>query len=103
MRQARSSFSPKLLRHLKLSLPDPLPFSGVEFEPRQTMKYQSKINVIELMQAARSELEEGAPELYKIFLLAVAVGLRRKELDLLEWPSFRWEDCLIRIQPTEWS
>ena len=101
MRQARSLFSPKLLRHLKLSLPDPLPFSGIEFEPRQTMKYQSKINVVELMQTARKELGEAAPESYKIFLLAVAVGLRRKEIDLLKWSSFRWEDCLLRIQPTE--
>ena len=34
------------------------------------------------------------------FLLAVAAGLRRKEIDLLEWTSFRWEQNVIRIQPT---
>jgi integrase len=102
LRQARSLFSPNLLRQLKLSLPEPLPFSGVEFESRQTMKYQSKIDVVELMQLARKELEEAAPESYKIFLLAVNVGLRRKEIDLLEWSSFRWDNCLIRIQATEW-
>jgi hypothetical protein len=39
---------------------------------------------------------------YKIFLLAVNVGLHRKEIDLLEWSSFRWDNCLIRIQATEW-
>lgn len=102
MRQARSLFSPKVLRHLTLSLPDPLPFSGIEFEPRQTMKYQSKIDVVDLMRAAEKDLLEASPESYEIFLLAVAVGLRRKEIDLLEWSSFRWNDCLIRIQPTEW-
>jgi integrase len=102
MRQARSLFSPKLLRRLKLSLPNPLPFSGIEFEPRQTMKYQSKIDVLGLVQDARKELAGTTLESYKIFLLAVTVGLRRKEIDLLEWSSFRWNDCLIRIQPTDW-
>jgi integrase len=34
-----------------------------------------------------------------IFLLAVAAGLRRKEIDLLEWSPFRWEENVIRIQP----
>ncbi len=28
------------------------------------------------------------------------VGLRRKEIDLLEWPSFKWETVVIRIEPT---
>jgi hypothetical protein len=37
---------------------------------------------------------------YKAFLLGVAVSLRRKKIDLLEWPSFRWEHNVIRTQPT---
>ena len=36
-----------------------------------------------------------------IFLLAVTAGLRRKEIDLLEWPSFRFKDNAIRIEPTQ--
>jgi integrase len=100
MRQARSLFSPKILRHLGLSLPDPLPFAGVEFEPRQSMKYRSEIDIEALIKAANKELRAAAPEAYKIFLLAIAVGLRRKEIDLLEWSSFRWEENAIRIQPT---
>jgi integrase len=102
MRQARSLFSPKMLRHVNLSLPNPLPFAGVEFEPRQSMKYRSEIDVEALIKAANKELRAAAPEAYKIFLLAVAVGLRRKEIDLLEWPSFRWEENAIRIQPTRY-
>ena len=42
------------------------------------------------------------PEVYKAFLLAVGVGLRKKEIDLLEWPSFRWAENVIRIQPTRY-
>jgi integrase len=100
MRQARSLFSPRTLRHVQVPLPDPLPFAGVEFEPRQSMKYRSEIDIEELIEAAGKELRDQSPEAYKIFLLGVAVGLRRKEIDLLEWSSFHWEQNVIRIQRT---
>jgi integrase len=102
IRRARSLFSPEVLRHLGIELPNPLPFTGIAFEPRQTLKYQSSFDVIELIRKARSELAEPEPELFKIFLLAVMVGLRRREIDLLEWQSFRWETGLIRIEPTRY-
>jgi integrase len=100
LRQARSLFSPKLIRHLNVALPNPLPFAGVEFEPRQSLKYHSGFDALALIGTARDVLSEEEPELFKIFLLAVMVGLRRKEIDLLEWSSFLWEPGIIRIQPT---
>jgi len=100
MRQARSLFSPKMLRHVRLPLPEPLPFAGVEFEPRQSMKYRSGIDLAGLIEAAGHEFRDAHPEAYKVFLLGVAVGLRRKEIDLLEWSSFLWDQNVIRIQPT---
>jgi integrase len=102
LRQARSLFAPKRLRHLQLALPSPLPFAGIEFEPRQSMKYRSEIDIKKLIGAANKEVRSAAPEVYKVFLLAVAVGLRRKEIDLLEWSSFRWNENAIRIQPTRY-
>jgi integrase len=102
LRQARSLFSTKRLRHLEISLPNPMPFDGVDFEPRQSMKYRSEINLAKLIGAATAELREPFPEAYKVFLLAVGVGLRKKEIDLLEWPSFRWEHNVIRIEPTRY-
>ena len=36
-----------------------------------------------------------------ILLLAVTAGLHRKEIDVLEWPSFRFKDNAIRIEPTQ--
>jgi integrase len=36
----------------------------------------------------------------KIFLLAVMGGLRRNEIDKLEWPALRWEEGVIRIEAT---
>ena len=46
-------------------LPDPLPFAGVEFEPRQSMKYRSEIDIQSLVEAANKELREDHREAYK--------------------------------------
>ena len=56
--------------------------------------------MLKLIKDARSELAVSDPEEFKIFILAVMVGLRRHEIDLLEWPSFRWDSGVIRIEPT---
>ncbi len=101
MLRARSLFSAKLLRQLSLPLPSPLPFTGVEFEPRQSMKYRSNINVAELIKLANNELKPSDPPGYMVFLLAVAAGLRRREIDLLEWSAFRFKENVIRIEPTQ--
>jgi integrase len=102
LRQARSLFAMKRIRHVQLSLPNPLPFYGVDFEPRQSMKYRSEIDVVALIKAAKAELRGSLPEAYKVFLLAIGVGLRKKEIDLLEWSSFRWEENVVRIEATRY-
>jgi integrase len=100
LRNARALFSAKIVRHLNLVLPDPLPFTGVEYEPRGNTKYNSAIDIHALVEAAKAELSETDPEAFKAFLLAGLVGLRKKEIDLLEWPSFQWEKGAISIAPT---
>jgi hypothetical protein len=92
LRRSRSLFSRKVLRQLPLRLPSPLPFDGVEFEPRQSMKYRSNFNVLDLIKLANKELRPSDPPVYMIFLLGVAGGLRRKEIDLLEWSAFRFKE-----------
>jgi hypothetical protein len=67
------------------------------------MKYGSRVDIDKLIEVANETLWPTNPECYVIFLLAVAAGLRRKEIDLLEWSSFRWEENVIRIQPTNSS
>jgi integrase len=94
-------FSRKVLRQLQVNLPSPLPFEGVEFEPRQSVKYRSEFDVIGLIKQANRELGTSDPAAYMIFLLAVTAGLRRKEIDLLEWPSFRFKENAIRVEPTQ--
>jgi len=98
MRQARSLFSPELLAHVNLHKPDKLPFDGVAFYERESMRYRSAIDIEALIQDAVRELPQ---EQLKIFLLATMAGLRRNEIDKLQWSAFRWNDGVIRIEATE--
>jgi hypothetical protein len=98
MRQAKSLFSADLLAHVSLHRPDKLPFDGVPFYERESQRYRSKIDIENLIQAAIRELPQ---EQLKIFLLATMAGLRRNEIDKLQWPAFRWSDGVIRIEETE--
>lgn len=51
----------------------------------------------EVIKEAQSELPA---EQLKIFLLAIMAGLRRNEIDKLEWHAFRWNAGVIRIEAT---
>jgi integrase len=95
MRRAKSLFAPAALKFVSLELPGTLPFAGVPFEPRQSMKYRSGFRVEKLIDAAQKELPI---EQLKILLLALMAGLRRNEIDKLEWAAFRWDEGVIRIE-----
>ena len=99
MRQAKSLFSPEILKFVCLELPNALPFTGVSFEPRQSMRYRSGFDVEKLIKDAQKELPV---EQLKILLLAVMAGLRRREMDLLPWAAFRWNERVIRIEATRY-
>lgn len=98
MSQAKSLFSEELLRHVKFHRPEKLPFDGVAFYERESMRYRSAIEIEGLIHDALRELPE---EQLKVFLLATMAGLRRNEIDKLQWPAFRWNDRTIRIEATE--
>ncbi|MAS96153.1 MAG: hypothetical protein CMO55_23370 [Verrucomicrobiales bacterium] len=40
-------------------------------------------------------------EAFKILLLALTVGLRRNEIDKLQWSQFIWNKGILRIEPTD--
>jgi integrase len=74
----------------------------VSFESRSSSKYYQSFNLGALIQAAARELRQNDPEAFKVFLLAGLAGLRRKEIDLLQWSAFRWEENVIRIEHTRY-
>ena len=96
LRSAKSLFAPALLRFIKLSIPCS-PFEGVTFEPRCSMRYQSRFDVEELVKSAQKDLGQ---EQFKIFLLAIMAGLRRNEIDKLEWQAFDWDAGVIWVRAT---
>lgn len=84
LRCARSLFSKKWLKKLKVRLPEVLTFHEAVIKKSRPPEYQSTINPAKLLQAARQHLAVENPEAYKVFLLAFGVGLRKGEIDALE-------------------
>lgn len=104
IRCSRSLFAPAIVKLLagKLTLPSPLPFAGVELEENGSQKYTSKINAQTLIAAARSELKSNDPEAYKAFLLGLFAGMRKAEIDLVEWRMVNFATATINLEQTEW-
>lgn len=61
------------------------------------MRYHSKIDPGQIMQAASSELAESDPEAFKVLLLALGAGLRRGEIDRLLWRQVHLDAIHIEI------
>lgn len=109
LRMARGLFAKKHLALLREALagknrllPEPLPFANVTAFPRQSMRYQSKIDPAILIEKARVELgadpaREGE---WLAFLLAFAAGLRKMEIDRLLWSQIDLTRGVVRIEAT---
>jgi len=105
IRQAKALFAPKIVGKVgkALTLPDPLPFAGVAYFKRGSTRYLSKIDPATLMEAARRDLG-GNPERseeWKIFILALFCGLRRREIDTLTWRQVDFTKCVLWIEETK--
>ena len=100
LRGSKALFTPDIRKHLTLRLPSPLPFEGVTLPEVGRSRYKSEIEPALLLTAAKRELAEGIqgenqpanprPELFKIILLGLGAGLRRNEIDKLEWNQIQW-------------
>jgi integrase len=101
LRQAASLFAPKRLEFISLPSGYRSPFAGVKLEPRQSCRYRTSFDVHALIASAREELAPSDPEAYKVFLLGLCCGLRRGEIDKLQWRAFDWKAQKLHIEPTE--
>jgi integrase len=102
VRCARSLFTREIRQRVKdVRLPTVLPFDGVELFEAGSQKYISKVDARALVVAAKNDLKANDPEVYKAFLLGLFGGMRRGEIDLLEWGMIDWENSAIRLEETE--
>jgi len=101
LRCARALFSKKWLARLKIRLPDPLPFQGVKVEKGRAPKYTSNLNPKQLFIDAKNELADTESATYLAFLLALGAGLRKGEIDGLEWKHVQIEKGIIEVSATE--
>jgi integrase len=99
LRQARSLFGKKITRFVPL--PEPPPFQHVEFFPRQTAKYFSRIDARALLTQARDELAENDSPAFLVVLIALAAGLRKGEIDTLCWHQIDFGRGVIRVEHTD--
>ena len=100
-RQARALFAPKMVKKLPFKRLNN-PFAGIEIEGAKVNRYAGTVNAQTLFGDARKELAESDPEAYKAFILALGAGLRRKEIDLLQWQQIDPSKNEIRIQTNEY-
>lgn len=109
LRACGSLFAPRIIRHLgHLTLPSPLPFEGVERPSAPRRRFVSSISPQILNAKAEAELRDATGddaaqkhELYSIFLLALYAGLRRDEIDTLQWSQFDWDNACVRVETNE--
>jgi integrase len=103
---ARALFSRRALEAYSkagVKLPTPLPFDGVKVETKArigSLRYVSAFDAGKLLQSAREQLREADPDAYKTVLLALGAGLRRAEIDNLQWPALDFEKSEIRVLMT---
>lgn len=100
LRNARSLFIDSALEFARanLVLPDPLPFSGKLKLTKPVSTFKSKVDVLKLIATAQKELS-GEP--LKIFLLGMLSGLRKNEVDKLEWQAIDFRRATVDLKPTE--
>jgi integrase len=104
LRNARALFSRRVLDAMtkhSVALPDPIPFAGVRLGGKAgSTRYRSTIDARALLRDARAELADTDPDSYAVILLALGAGLRRSEIDALQWQNVMPARGVIRVQTT---
>jgi len=80
------------------------PFEDVGLEKVGKKRYSAKLAGLDIkmiFNSAKSELSEEFPEQYKIFILALTAGLRRREIDWLKWKHVDFKTRVVSIMASE--
>ncbi|MFZ4764336.1 MAG: hypothetical protein ACOYMN_05235 [Roseimicrobium sp.] len=103
LRNSKALLSKKIRPFIEkeIPLPSPLWFEGVSREKEPSLRYHSKIDAGEILNAAQAELAVAQPEVFKALLLTLVCGLRRSEADKLLWRQFDLDAGTLEIADTE--
>lgn len=126
LRNSKSLFSKKYVKHISLALPTVLPVLDVDLHKQPKSRYHSHIDAKELAKAAQKELYVAVPKItlkrgepgyrqnildhenakskleqFKILTLALGSGLRRDEIDTLQWRQLNFGDNTIILEDNE--
>jgi integrase len=101
IRRSKALFSKRVLSKLRsIKLPEPLPFDGVESGGRPDNRFygiSGGAAIDDLISDAVVELDT---EVLKAFVLAAGLGLRRREIDVVEWSWVDFSNGTLTIRPT---
>jgi integrase len=75
------------------------PFAKIKPFPAGDHRYRGGIDPAKIFKVALFELAD-KPELLKALTLGLCCGLRRNEIDKLEWNAFDFDQSLVRVGPT---
>ncbi|WP_221032597.1 hypothetical protein [Actomonas aquatica] len=108
IRASKAMFGVKIRKRLAnvgITLPEPVPFANTSFvsRGRSAFRYRSRIDPALLTKQAVEEFQDEKPELLKIFLLALHLGLRRNEIDKLMWSQFDFPRRILHIETTQYA
>jgi integrase len=101
IRRSKALFSKRVLGKLRsIKLPELLPFDGIESGGRPDNRFygiSGGASIEDLIPAAVVELDT---EVLKVFILAAGLGLRRREIDVVEWSWVDFVNGTLTIRPT---
>jgi integrase len=102
LRNAKSLFNEKVIKGTGLELPSPRPLADIDFFGGVDQKYYSVFDIRKLLVSAKDLLADLDPDAYSVILLAAFGGLRRHEIDLLEWPAIDFKHGVIQLRLTDY-
>ncbi|MBD5781664.1 hypothetical protein IEN85_19340 [Pelagicoccus sp. NFK12] len=75
-------------------------FPGLDLRklPTKKVRFRVLVPLQKLIDKANLELKELDPDCYDLFLLAVALGLRRKEAEMLLWSAFCFDREILDLK-----
>jgi integrase len=82
----------------RLEMPVPTPFTGLTVAGAVATRYVAEFDAAEMLRRASETLRVEDPSAFKVVLLALGAGLRRGEIQHLQWRSIDTARRQIRVE-----